>query len=388
LLKNQLLEKAKKENSCFPLSFGQKALFFLYLNSQDSAAYNVAFCTRIISKTDENVLRRAFQNLVNRHPSLRTTYNIKDGEAIQEVHSYQEIFFDVTDASGLSEDELNEKVKEVYLIPFDLENGPVFKVHLFKISEDNLILLFKFHHIACDGWSFGIILNELELFYLSETEGKKISLPNSKISFEDYVSLQEKMLNGPKGKELLEYWKNELSGSSTVLNLPLDRQRTSANSNKGSSVFFETGKELLIKLKTLAKSEGVTLYTILISSFLLLLYKYSNQKDILLGTTTAGRNFSGTEDLVGYFVSPVVIRGRFNDDVSFKTFLSQIKKTVLGALEHQDYPFALLVENLIQVREQNITPIFQVEFGLTRIPKGTPIQEIIIAGSFTCLNFK
>jgi hypothetical protein len=381
LLKKQLLEKAKRENSFFPLSYGQKALYFLYLTSPESAAYNVAFTARIISECDIDALHRSFQNLINRHTSLRTTYNIRDGKPIQEVHGYQEIFFEVTDVAVLNEDELKEKVKAVYLIPFDLENGPVFKVHLFKISKDNIILLFKFHHIASDGWSFGIILNELELFYLSEAEGKKISLPHSKINFSDYINMQGEMLKGPKGKELLEYWKNELSDSSTILNLPFDRQRVNTNTNEGSSVFFESGKELLNKLRTLTKSEGVTLFTILISSFLLLLYKYSNQKDILLGTTTAGRNFSGTEYLVGYFVSPVAIRGRFNEDMSFKTFLNHVKKTVLGALEHQDYPFPLLVEKLMPVREQNITPIFQVEFGLNKIPQNTPVQNIIVAGN-------
>ncbi|MEO8666283.1 MAG: condensation domain-containing protein, partial [Ignavibacteria bacterium] len=153
LLKKQLLEKTKQQNAFYPLSYGQKALYFLHLDSPESAAYNVAFVTRILSQPDIPVLKRSFQKLINKHPSLRTTYSVKEGKPVQEVQGYQEIFFEEVKADDLNEEELKTEIQKVYSTPFDLEKGPVFKVYLFRVTNENYVLLINMHHICSDGWS-------------------------------------------------------------------------------------------------------------------------------------------------------------------------------------------------------------------------------------------
>ncbi len=357
-------------------------MYFLHTQIPEGASYNVAFAARIISRPDINALRKSFQRLVNRHAALRTTYKIKDGIPVQEVHTFQEIFFEVIEATDLNEDELTKKVKETYRIPFDLENGPLFKVYLFKISDDNFVLLINMHHIASDGWSLGIILREAELFYLSETENKEINLPAFKMSYTDYIKKQDEMLNGQRGTELWNFWEKELEGCMTSVNLPFDKPKTSTVSNRGSMVHIGFDRELTLKLRAFAKSEGVTLYTLLLTAFFVLIHKYSNQADILIGSSTAGRNISDTKDLVGYFVSPVVMRGKFYEEKMFKTFLNEVRKTVLDALQNQDFPFPLLVEKMIPQRIPGTTPIFQIEFGLYKINPGEPILSLFESGNF------
>ncbi|MBK8552599.1 MAG: AMP-binding protein [Ignavibacteria bacterium] len=381
MLKKQLLEKAEQENSFYPLSYGQRALFFLYLNSPESSSYNVAFTARILSKIDLDSLRKAFQKLINRHPVLRTTFLFKEGKPVQEVHVYREISIEEIDATGLSEEQLYQQVKEAYSVPFDLENGPVFRVHLFKISEENTILLINMHHILSDGWSLGIILNETGTLYQAESEGKHNSLPKLQTTYFDYVKKHDEMLSSSKGEELWSYWKEELSGSNTKLDLPYDRQRPESPTTDGSMVYISIDHELTSALRAFAKSEGVTIYNLLLTAYLVLLHKYSNQNDILIGTTTAGRNIPDTKDIAGYFVNPVVIRGNFSEETTFKSFLNQTRKTVLGALEHQDFPFSLLVEKLMPVREPGLSPVFQAEFGLYKIQPGNDILNLMSAGS-------
>ena len=166
------MEKANKEKAFYPLSYGQKALFFLYLDSPESASYNVAFAARILSKLDKTALRKAFQRLINRHPVLRTRYLIKDGKPVQEVPVYSDLHFEETDVSDLTEEQIKERVIKKYKTPFDLHNGPVFRVDLFTINDKNNILLINMHHIVSDGWTLLILLNEIGAYYSAETRGK------------------------------------------------------------------------------------------------------------------------------------------------------------------------------------------------------------------------
>ena len=374
-------EKANKENKIFPLSYGQQALYFLNLNSPESSAYNVAFTARILSHLNTDSLRKSFQRLLNKHQILRTTYFLKDGRPVQEIHGYQEIFFDVINCEGLSDTEVSKKVNDIYGKPFDLEIGPVFKIYLFKISTGNNILLINMHHICSDGWSIGIMLNELKDFYSAENGETNINFHNNNFEYSDFIKYQRELVDSEKGEDYWKYWQNELSGELSVLSLPTDKPRPPIQSFKGKTVYFYLDNELVNSIKNFSKKEGTTLFVTLHTVFQILLHKYSGQNEIIIGSPTAGRNNSDFQNIVGYFINPVSIKGNFTDDITFKNFLKQIKQKVLGAMSNQDFPFPVIVERLLKKRDASRLPVFQTFFGLQKVTGDNHIQEILVPGN-------
>lgn len=364
LLARLLQEKASNTKSYHPLSYGQQALWFLYQNAPKSPAYNTAFPVRIHSQVDVPVLQNAFQMLCLRHPCLRTTWTMREGQPIQVVHGYREVCFEEIDASTWTWDELNAKVVEAYQRPFDLERESALRVTLFTRSPQDSILLLTIHHIASDGWSLWTLLEELRVLYSTQKAGQKASLPSVFLSYTDYVQWQTEMLASPKGEKLWNYWQQQLAGELPVLNLPTDRPRPPLQTYNGASHPFKLNQELTQRLKRLARGEGTTLYTILLAAFQVLLYRYSGQEDILVGSPTSGRSQSEFSSTVGYFVNPVVLRANLSGNPTFKEFLSQVRQTVLDAIAHQDFPFPLLVERLQLNRDPSRSPLFQALFVL------------------------
>jgi len=363
------------------MSYGQKALYFLYLNSPESASYNVAFTVRILSKPDIDALQKAFQKLINNNESLRTTYYLNDGNPVQEVQGYKEVFFEEIDAPGLNEKDLKNKVIEVYKTPLDLEKGPVFKVHLFRVSDENFVMLVKMHHICSDGWSIGIMLTELKQLYEEEITGTPSFTSSNNQKYYDYINYQKDLINSEEGEKLWSYWKDELSGEIPVLDLPADKPRPALQTFNGATEYFFLEKDVADKLKKLSQSEGSTLFVSLLTAYQILLHRYSGQDEILIGNPAAGRNKTDFEKIIGYFINPVVIRGHFNPEISFKELLNQIKKKVLGAIANQDFPYPLIVERLLKTRDPSRSPIFQAFFGLQKVPKGKEIQELVVPGN-------
>ncbi|MEZ4821381.1 MAG: condensation domain-containing protein [Ignavibacteria bacterium] len=228
------------------MSYGQKALYFLYLNDPESPAYNVAFTARILSEVNINSFRKALQRLINRHPCLRTNYFVKDGTPVQEIHGYKEVYFEEIDASGLSETELKGKVKDTSRKPFELESGDLLKTFLFKISDDEYVLLISVHHIANDGFSMSVLLNELKYFYEIETGNKHEPLPSLQHKYTDYIKELDEFINSDKGNIEWKYWEEELSGELPVLNLPTDKIRPASQTFNGSTEYFHLEPELEI----------------------------------------------------------------------------------------------------------------------------------------------
>ncbi|HMR40461.1 MAG TPA: amino acid adenylation domain-containing protein [Ignavibacteria bacterium] len=363
------------------MSYGQKALYFLYLNDPESPAYNVAFTARILSEVNVNAFRKALQKLINRHPSLRTNYFVKDGVPVQEIHGYKEVYFEEINASGLSETELREKVKRTSIIPFDLESGDLIKTYLFKISDGEYVLLTGIHHIANDGFSMSVLLNELKYFYEIETGHKNEPLPALQYKYTDYIKELDEFINSDKGNTEWEYWKEELSGELPVLNLPADKSRPPSQTFKGSTEYFHLEPELVNKLKNLAREEGTTLFVTLLSAYELFLHRYTGQDDIIVGTPTSGRFHTKFENIIGYFINPVAIRSNFEGDPVFKDYLSQVKKKVLNAITNEDLPFSLIVDRLHLKRDPSRSAVFQTFFGLQRLTGSDNLQEIIVPGN-------
>ena len=366
LLAQLLRTKVRASKSFYPLSDNQQGIWFLCQLAPESSIYNVSFAARIRSELDILAFRRAFQALVDRHPSLRTTITVQSGKPVQQIHDQQPVHFEEIDASTWREDELQTRLLEETHRPFDLERGPVMRVGLLTRSAQEHILLLVIHHIVVDFWSLAVILNELGVLYSAEKNGRPVALPPLDLQYTDFVRWQAEMLASPVGERLWDYWKKQLAGPLPVLALPTDRPRPPMQMFRGAQHDFTLNDELARQLKALANAEGATLYMVLPAAFELMLYHHSGQEDILVASPMAGRSRAEFEGMVGFFANPVVLRANLSGNPTFRTFLGQVRQTVLGALEHQDYPTLRLVQRLRPPRDLSRTPLCQTMFVLDK----------------------
>jgi amino acid adenylation domain-containing protein len=366
LLAAALLAKAREQVTAVPVSYGQKALWFLHQHSKAGSAYNVGFSIRIRSRLDVEALRRSFQALVDRHASLRSRFCMIGGQLMQEIRGYEPVAFDVTELGDCDEAELSSQVAAAYHRPFDLERGPVFRVNLFPCAADDHVLLLTASHIAYDGWSLWLNLDEVGKLYAAELAGRTSPLPPLRASYQDYVRRQHSMLSGAEGERLWHFWQAQLSVELPNLNLPADRIRPPVQTFKGASQNVRIDHDLAVRLRQLAKAHGVTLSTLLQAAYLVLLHRYCGQDHIVVGLPTAGMRGAEYADVVGYFVNPVVVRADLSGNPPFNAFLGQLHQTVLAALEHQDFPFPVLVERLRLKRDPSYSPLFQASFVFQR----------------------
>ena len=366
LLAQLLRKKVGASKSFYPLSDNQQGIWFLCQFAPESSVYNVSFAARIRSQIDIPAFRRAFQALVDRHPSLRTTITVRSGKPVQQIHEQQPVHFEEADASTWREDKLQTWLLEETQRPFDLERGPVMRVSLLTRSEQEHILLLVIHHIVVDFWSLAVILNELGVLYSAEKAGRSAALPRLDLQYTDFVLWQAEMLASPAGERLWDYWKKQLAGPLPVLALPTDRPRPPIQMFRGAQHAFVLNDALAGRLKALAKAEGATLYMVLVAAFELMLYYHSGQEDILVASPMAGRSRAEFEGMVGFFANPVVLRANLSGNPTFRAFLGQVRQTVLAALEHQDYPTLRLMQQLRPPRDLSRPPLCQAMFVLDK----------------------
>ncbi len=366
LLAELLRKQTRDSKSLYPLSYNQQGIWFLYQLAPESTVYNVNFAARISSEVNVPALRRALQTLVDRHPSLRTTFPAHSGKPIQRVHEHQKVRFEEVDGSTWSEDELKSRLLEEAYRPFDLERGPLLRVSLIMRSAREHILLLVVHHIVIDFWSLAILLDELGILYPAECTGVKAHLLTLTLQYTDYVRWQAKMLASPGGERLWTYWREKLAGQLPVLDLPTDRPRPAIPTYRGASHDFTLDAELSAGLKALAKAHGATLYMVILAVFQIMLSYHTGQEDLLVGSPMVGRSRAEFEGIVGLFTNPVVLRTNLSGDPTFRDFLDRVRHAVLDALEHQDYPTVLLVERLKPSRNLSRPPLCQVMFVLDK----------------------
>ncbi|MEH1847549.1 MAG: amino acid adenylation domain-containing protein, partial [Nostoc sp.] len=373
----QLLQERPDIFYVYPLSYGQRALWFLWQLAPESHAYNVSFAARICSVVDMTAMSKAFTALRERHSILRTTFLELEGELIQQVHQNQELDLLQIDASSWSEEQLKAKVISAHQIPFNLETGPVMRVRWFSCSDFKHVLLVSMHHIASDAWSLDMLIHELSALYQAQQATVEVSLTPLEHSYRDYVIWQRKILCGDQGEKLWNYWAHQLAGDLPALNLPTDRQRKPVQTYNGATHKFKLSSHLTEQLKGLAQTKRVTFYMILLAAFKVLLYRYTGQEDILVGSPTSGRTQPQFAPIFGYFVNPVVIRSNLSSNPSFNEFLTQVRQTVIEALTHQDYSFALIVEKLQPHRDPSRSPIFQASFTLQQLQQSLDILLLL-----------
>jgi amino acid adenylation domain-containing protein len=335
--------------------------------------YNVSFAARIASELDIPALRRSFQALVDRHPCLRTSLSVRGGKPAQRIHQGAKVHFEEMDSSAWSRDEMETRLTDEAHRPFDLEQGPLLRVNVFKRSAQEHYLLLFVHHIVIDFWSLAILLNELGTLYPAEAAGRRATLPPLNLQYSDYVRWQSEMLAGAEGERLWSYWQKQLAGQLPVLDLPTDRPRRPVQTHRGGSYDFVLSDELSGRLKALAKAQGATLYVVMLAAFQAMLHYLSGQDDLIVGSPVVGRSRAEFEEIVGLFTNPVFLRVNLSGNPTFQEFVSHVRQTVLAALEHQDYPTLLLVERLRPARDLSRPPICQAMFVLDK-PHGLAEQ--------------
>ncbi|MGK7880967.1 MAG: amino acid adenylation domain-containing protein, partial [Crocosphaera sp.] len=377
MLAKILKEKANKKNIKFPLSYGQQALWFIYELAPESVAYNLLYTAKIRKSIDYEILKKSFEFLTKRHPALKTKYIRQEGEPLQQFCSDLPLSFQVIDASGWSNLKIDEWINQEADKPFNLEKGDIFRVSLLTFSGANKlpILVLTIHHIGAEFWSFEILINELEIIYNALQVNKQPPLNPLTTTYKNYVQWEKKQLAGPEGEKQWQYWQQKLSGELPIINLPTDRPRPPVQTYNGETYYFEIDEELTNQLRALAKSEGATLYVTILAAFQVLLSRYSGQEDILIGSPLVNRSNSELENIIGYFVNPVVLRANLSGDPTFKELLSRTRTVVLEALENSDFPFPLLVEKLQPVRDPSRSPLFQVSLAWDRPRKNEQLER-------------
>jgi hybrid polyketide synthase / nonribosomal peptide synthetase FtdB len=349
------------------LSYGQRAWWFLHQLEPENPTHTIVFAARVCSAIDVPALRRAWEALVERHPVLRTTYSRRDGEPIQVVRSEPEPFFDRVDADGWSWPELRERAVAEARRPFDLERGPVLRVTLFSRAADDHVLLLAIHHIAADLWSLTVLMHEFRELYPAACRKEAAVLPPVGGRYTDFVRQEAAVLAGSRGERLWEYWQRQLAIDLPVLALPTDRPRGSFPASRGAVFSVSLGPDLTVRLRRLCAEHEVTLFVALLATFEVLLLRHTGQTDLLVGSLAAqGRSRPELAGVVGFLDNPIALRADLRQNPPFAIFLEQARQTTLEALEHQEYPFSLLVQRRQPDRDLSRSPVFQVMFILQR----------------------
>lgn len=386
-----LLPRQSEAKVTHPLSYNQQSLWFLYQIAPESSCYNVTLSCRIVSEIQPDAMGQACWRLIKRHEILRTTYGFNKagaGRTYQTIHSEMEPAFYLIDASGLSDDALESEVKAYHSDGFDLQNGPVLRLCLFKRSSADYIFLMTIHHIACDAGSLNIILKDFIHFYREEITGVNTDLADVQWQYRDFVRFQQEMLQVEEGSRLGAFWLEHFSGTLPVMNLPLDYDRPAIQNFTGASHRFQLADRSYAEMLDFVKNERVTLYVFLMAVFQVTLMHCCNQDDIIVGTPVAGRSRLEDKGICGHFINMVAMRGDLSGAITFREHLQRSRRVILNALDHQTYPFPLLVESLLVQRDLSRSPVFQVMFNmLNRKALGIAANFLIGASNDTPVDF-
>nr|QEO74053.1 condensation domain-containing protein [uncultured bacterium] len=359
-----------------PLSYAQQRLWFLDQFEPNSSTYNVHIAVRLSGALDTAALARSLSEIVRRHETLRTTFSLENGEPVQIIHPAQPIELPLFDLSHVKADEREGRARQIVAEeaarPFDLSAGPLLRTQLLKLHDEEHIALLTMHHIVSDGWSLGVLLKEVVALYEAYSAGQESPLAELPIQYANYAVWQREWLQGEVLEEQLSYWKRQLAGAPAVLELPADHPRPQAPTYRAGEQGFAVSEEIKESLKELSRREGVTLFTVLLAAWQVLLYRHTNQEDIVLGTDVANRNRGETEGLIGFFVNQLVLRTDLSGNPTFVELLARVREMVLGAYAHQDLPFEKLVEALKPDRALSRTPLFQAKIVFQTAPMQTP----------------
>ncbi|EJN35407.1 condensation domain-containing protein, partial [Pseudomonas sp. GM80] len=368
-----------------PLSFAQDRQWFVWQMDPHSAAYNIPTALHLRGTLDVPALERAFNAVIARHDSLRTTFGQDDEGAVQVIHAQlpMTIAIDALDVAAeplLREQQIQAYINEQLHLPFDLQTGPLLRASLLRLADDDHVLAVTVHHIAADGWSMRVMVEELVQLYSGFAQGREVSLDELPIQYADYAIWQRHWMEAGERERQLAYWKEQLGSDHSVLQLPTDFPRPSVQSFRGQRLDVTFDNTLAAGLKSLAQREGLTVFMVLLASFQALLHRYSGQAEISVGVPNANRNRVETERLIGFFVNTQVLKARIDPQASFRSLLQQVKQSAVGAQAHQELPFEQLVEALQPERSLSHSPLFQVMFNHQNLATGESQQGTRLPG--------
>jgi amino acid adenylation domain-containing protein len=350
-----------------PLSFAQERMWFLERMSPHAGVYNMPEAVALDGPLGVEALRRAFQALVERHEVLRTRYAEVDGQPVQDVLPPPQFALPVEDAE---EAQVQARMLDDARAPFDLREGPPIRARLLRIAPERHVLLLNVHHIAADGWSWGVMLRELTLLYRAFARGEAAPLAELPVQYADYAVWQRAWLHGAQMERQLAFWRARLAGAPALLELPADRPRPAEQDERGAAHHFTLAPAVAHAARSLARREGATLYMVLLAAWTATLHRWTGQDDVVVGSPVAGRARPETEGLVGLFAGSLAMRTDVGGDPAFRALLARVRETALGAYAHQDVPFEELVQALEVPRSLSHSPVFQVMFGLQNVPAG------------------
>ncbi|MDT5296241.1 MAG: hypothetical protein QOJ76_3121, partial [Acidobacteriota bacterium] len=355
-------------DAALPLSFAQQRLWFLSRLEPESAFYNTPTAMRLSGQLNVAALEAALSELVRRHESLRTRFVEIDGRPVQVIDEAQPVRLQTKELAAFADDEREAEAMrlttEEARRPFDLSAGPLLRVGLLRLAEQEHVVLFTLHHIISDGWSHSVLIREVRALYEAFAQGLPSPLQELEIQYADYSVWQRQWLSGDVLGTQLDYWRRQLAGAPAMLELPTDRPRPSVQTFDGARESIVIEPELRDALGRLSRREGATLYMTLLAAFQILLCRYSEQTDVVVGSPVANRNRREIEGLIGFFANTLVLRTSLDGNPSFKELLGRVRETALGAYMHQDVPFEKLVEELQPERSKGYQPLFQVLFNV------------------------
>lgn len=349
------------------VSFAQQRLWFLAQLEGASVAYNLPAVLRIQGNLEITCLQKSIETIVQRHEILRTTFKTVNGLPIQAIAPQQDVILPLVDLQNLPPERQEQEVKRLTQAetqtPFDLEKGPLLRASLLRLDPQAHLLILTMHHIIFDGWSIGILVQELSTLYSAFLNKEAISLSELPIQYADFAHWQREWLQGDVLETQLGYWQKQLTGASP-LDLPTDYPRPPVQTYRGAKYSFKLPQSLTQALKQLAQNQGATLFMTLMAAFGSLLGRYSSQEDIVIGSPIANRNRPELEKLIGFFANTLAFRINLQGNPTFLELLSQVRELTMQAYAHQDLPFEMLVEKLKLERNLSYNPLFQVMFTL------------------------
>ncbi|MDT5062902.1 MAG: hypothetical protein QOH63_3361, partial [Acidobacteriota bacterium] len=359
----------KRDAGHAPLSFAQQRLWFLAQLEPGSSFYNIFDTLSFDAPLDAQALEQSLNEIVRRHEVLRTTFAEVDGQPVQMIATDLSLPLRVIDLSALAPLERDEEAArlstEEARHPFDLFNGPLVRATLLRLSDEVYVLMLSMHHIISDAWSLDVLSRELRTLYEALSVGKPSPLPVLPIQYADFAVWQREWLQGEVLEEQLDYWKKQLAGAPSALELPTTHPRPLVPTYSGATQSRTLSASVANSLKELSRREGATLFMTMLAAFNVLLHRYTHQTDIVVGSPLAGRNRAETEALIGFFVNTLVLRTDLSGDPSFRELLGRVREVTLGAFAHQDLPFEKLVEVIQPERDTSRNPLFQVSFQLS-----------------------
>jgi len=379
LAQSQAIPRRQPLNNC-PLSYDQERLWSLNQSAEGNPAYVIYTASRLEGRLDVAVMQRAINEIVRRHEILRATFAMIDGSPVMVIAPQLQLPLPVDDLMSLPASErLQEAMRRVNLAAgkaFDLSCGPLVRVGLLRLDEQDHVFYINLHHTITDRWSAVLVEEELAVLYDAFSKGEPSPLAEMPVQFPDFAAWQRQWLQGETLAAQSVYWQQQLADAPLVLQLPTDHPRPPVQQFRGAREHILIPKRLLAALKSLSQREGATMFMTMLAAYNLLLYRYSQQGDILIGLTISNRERPETVGMLGYLLNMIVLRTRLAGHLSFRQLLQQVRAAVIGAFAHQDMPFGLLIKQLQPPPDPSRSPIFQVSYIYLDFPELGAMNQV------------